>query len=131
MNKILLIILLQVIFWGTSFAQVIPGSIAGKITDGGDQKIIDAATVSLYKAADSSLVKVNLTDKAGNFEFQNIPEGKYYVIASSIGHSSSFSGTVNLKPGGHVSVGALKLENEIKTLKGITVAAKGRSLNGK
>lgn len=124
MNKILLIILLQVIFWGTSFAQVIPGSIAGKITDGGDQKIIDAATVSLYKAADSSLVKVNLTDKAGNFEFQNIPEGKYYVIASSIGHSSSFSGTVNLKPGGHVSVGALKLENEIKTLKGITVAAK-------
>ncbi len=116
--------LLQVIFWGSSFAQDLPGTISGKITDGGDQKIIDAATISLYKAKDSSLVKVNITDKDGNFEFQNIPEGKYYVVASSVGHLSNFSATVNLKAGGHVSVGTLKLENEIKTLKGITVAAK-------
>ena len=79
------------------YAQTPGGTITGKITDGGDQKIIDAATISLYREVDSSLVKVNLTDTAGNFEFLHIPPGKYYLSASSIGHVSSYSKVINVK----------------------------------
>ena len=43
----------------SSFAQTDnSGKISGSIKDGGNQKIIDAASVSLLKAKDSSLVKV-------------------------------------------------------------------------
>jgi len=48
------------------------GKISGSIKDGGNQKIIDAATISLLKAADSVLVKTALTDAAGNFSFENV-----------------------------------------------------------
>jgi len=40
-----------------SFAQM-QGKISGKIKDGGDKKVMIAATVSLLKAKDSSLVKI-------------------------------------------------------------------------
>ena len=61
------------------------GKVSGSIKDGGNQKIIDAASVSLLKAKDSSLVKVAVTDKAGNFSFENLKEGSYLVLATSIG----------------------------------------------
>lgn len=106
------------------FAQTKGTIITGKITDGGDQKIIDAATVSLYKAKDSSLVKVNLTDKNGNFEFQNIHPGKYIISATSSGHLSAYSRAIEIKNNDSLSVGVLKLKENIKTLKGVTVALK-------
>ena len=49
-----------------SFAQS-GGKISGMIKDGGNQKVIDAASISLLKSSDSSLVKIAVTDKEGNF----------------------------------------------------------------
>lgn len=106
------------------FAQSATGSITGKITDGGDQKVIDAATVSLYKAIDSSLWKINITDKEGNFDFQHVPAGKYYLLATSIGHLTTYSSEFNLKDAQEYNAGILNLKSEAKTLKGITVTAK-------
>lgn len=124
MKKIPFLLFAMLFISAAGFAQTPVGSISGKITDGGDQKIIDAATVSLYNAPDSSLVKISITDKSGNFEFQNISAGKYYLLASSIGHLSTYSSLINLKDGQAFNAGVLKLNNEIKTLKGITVTAK-------
>jgi iron complex outermembrane recepter protein len=124
MKKIFLLNLLLAIFSGSIFAQSPGATISGRITDGGDQKIIDAASISLYKAADSSLVKMNLTDKNGNFEFQNVLPGKYYLLATSIGHLSTYSPTLDVAQNQHLDIGILKLNNEIKTLKGVTVTAK-------
>ena len=124
MKKAFIFLAVILAFSIPSIAQTPTGSISGKITDGGDQKVIDAASVSLYKNSDSSLVKINITDKDGNFEFQHVPAGKYYLLATSIGHLSTYSETVNLAENQHISIGSLKLNNEIKTLKGITVTAK-------
>lgn len=73
-----------------SFAQS-EGKIYGMIKDGGNQKIIDAATISLLAASDSSLIKIAVTDKEGNFNFENVKEGKYLVVANSLGHSKTYS----------------------------------------
>ena len=73
-----------------SFAQN-GGKISGVIQDGGNQKIIDAAAISLLKAKDSSLVKISVTDKDGNFLFENVKDGNYIVSASSIGHTKVYS----------------------------------------
>ncbi|MEI9934235.1 MAG: carboxypeptidase-like regulatory domain-containing protein [Ferruginibacter sp.] len=62
------------------------GKVVGIIKDDGDQKIIDAATVSLLNSRDSGLVKSTSTDKDGNFAFENIKDGNYFVMATSVSH---------------------------------------------
>ena len=77
-------------------AQQAGGKIAGIIKDGGNQAVIDAASISLLKSKDSSLVKTSLTDKAGNFYFENVKDGSYLVMATSIGHSKVYSGLLQI-----------------------------------
>src|ERR1700754_2227238 len=90
--------LLAVAFIGmSSFAQS-GGKISGSIKDGGNQKIIDAASVSLLRAKDSSLVKVAVADKDGNFSFENVKEGSYLVLATSVGHTKTYSSKISITP---------------------------------
>ncbi|MEO5890873.1 MAG: TonB dependent receptor, partial [Ferruginibacter sp.] len=101
------------------------GKISGSIKDGGDQKIIDAATISLLKATDSNVVKVAITDKDGNFSFENIKVGTYLVLASSIGHSKVYSNMISIsKDQNVINVGVLQLIPSDKNLKEVTVTSK-------
>ena len=101
------------------------GKITGSIKDGGNQKIIDAASISLIKAADSSTVKVALADKDGNFVFENIKDGSYLVIATSISHSKVYSKTFILSSAVRsFNVGVLQLEMVNKNLKEVVVTSK-------
>src|SRR5678815_5346896 len=90
----------------TSFAQMKSGKISGVIQDE-NLKSIEAATSTLLKILDSSVVKITASDKSGKFEFENISQGKYLVSVSAVGHKTAFSeaieinetnSTVNLEP---------------------------------
>ena len=108
----------------SSFAQT-SGKITGSIKDGGNQKIIDAASISLLKAKDSSLVKISVTDKDGNFVFENVKEGSYLLLASSIGHAKTYSAPVSISAETpNVSAGALQLVPINKNLKEVVVTSK-------
>jgi len=101
------------------------GKVSGSIKDGGQQKIIDAASVSLLKAKDSSLVKVAITDKEGNFIIENVKDGSYLVLATSIGHSKTYSSVFTVSPqNAVVNLGMLQLVPQDKSLTGVTVVAK-------
>ncbi len=101
------------------------GKVTGSIKDGGQQKIIDAASVSLLKAKDSSLVKVAITDSAGNFVVENVKDGAYLVLATSIGHSKTYSNVFSISPEKlNVNLGVLQLIPQDKNLAGVTVVAK-------
>ncbi|MDQ6755861.1 MAG: TonB-dependent receptor [Bacteroidota bacterium] len=100
------------------------GKISGTVTDGGDQKIIDAATISLLKAKDSSFVKLSLTNKEGNFLFENVKDGKYLVMASSIGHRKVYSNIISITDAASVSIGILKLIPQSTILKEVTIDTK-------
>jgi hypothetical protein len=107
-----------------SFAQN-SGKILGAIKDGGNQKIIDAATISLLKAKDSSIAKVAVTDKDGNFTFENVKAGSYLVLATSLGHSKVYSNSVQISSDQDlVNVGVLQLVPIDKNLKEVVVSAK-------
>lgn len=108
---------------GTVSQQKANGTITGQITDGGNQDVIDAATISLYRSADSSLVKVALTDSKGNYSFENIPYGQYYIVATSIGHSSAMSHSFMVDSESPILLAALHLEKNVETLKGVTITA--------
>ncbi|MFM2326244.1 MAG: hypothetical protein RIR31_446, partial [Bacteroidota bacterium] len=109
-----------------SQAQTNPtGKVTGSIKDGGQQKVIDAASVSLLKAKDSSLVKIAITDKEGNFIIENVKEGSYLVLATSVGHSKTYSpGFVIYADQLTKNVGVLQLIPQDKSLAAVTVVAK-------
>lgn len=120
-----LLSLLSIICLATgTFAQN-AGKITGKIKDGGNQKIIDAANISLLKAKDSALVKVSVTDKDGNFVFENVKDDEYILMASSIGHIRTYSSIVRINPENVIaSVGVLQLIPANKDLKEVIVTSK-------
>ena len=101
------------------------GKVTGSIKDGGNQKIIDAATISLLKSKDSSLVKTAITDKEGNFIFENLKEGNYFVSASSLGHSKVYSNSFALtEEQNNINVGVLQLVPANENLKEVVVTSK-------
>ncbi|MBP6023206.1 TonB-dependent receptor [Ferruginibacter sp.] len=109
-----------------SQAQTTPaGKVTGSIKDGGQQKVIDAASISLLKAKDSSLVKIAVTDKEGNFSIENVKEGSYLVLATSIGHSKTYSQVFTISADqSTTNVGTLQLVPADKNLKEVTVVSK-------
>jgi iron complex outermembrane receptor protein len=110
----------------SSFAQSAPGGkISGTIKDGGNQKIIDAASVSLLRAKDSALVKVAVADKEGNFYFENVKDGNYLVLATSVGHEKTYSAAVGINAGNTtITVGVLQLVASNKAMKEVVVNSK-------
>ncbi len=108
----------------SSYAQT-GGKITGSIKDGGNQKIIDAASVSLLQAKDSALVKVAVADKEGNFSFENVKEGNYLVLATSVGHSKTYSSKISISgTSAQVNAGVMQLVPAEKELKEVSVSAK-------
>lgn len=108
-----------------SLAQTGGNKISGSIKDGGNQKVIDAASITLLNSADSSLVKTALTDKAGNFSFEHVKEGTYLVLATSVGHATIYSGKVTVNEASPTaSVGMLQLVSNEKVLKEVVVSSK-------
>ncbi|MFI3209474.1 MAG: SdrD B-like domain-containing protein [Peptostreptococcaceae bacterium] len=48
------------------------------------------ANVSLYKEEDDSFVKNEITDSEGKYSFDEVEEGRYYLIFSDIGQNNIF-----------------------------------------
>ncbi len=108
------------------------GKISGSIKDGGNQKIIDAATITLLKSTDSSWVKAAVTDKEGNFSFENLKNGSYLLLATSIGHAKTYSGPLNISDAQNsIGVGVLQLVPTSKSLKEVVVTSKKQLIERK
>ncbi len=123
MNKFFSLLAATVISM-SSYAQT-GGKISGAIKDGGNQKIIDAASVSLLQSKDSGLVKVAVADAAGNFYFENIKEGNYLVMATSVGHTKAYSQSFSVTAAASsVQLAVLQLIPVGKNLKEVVVSSK-------
>lgn len=132
MKKLFSILALTSIAFLSQAQSVTNGKITGSIKDGGIQKVIDAATVSLLKAKDSSLVKAAITDKDGNFSFENIKEGNYLILATSVGHGKTYSSPISINSSTqNQQIGVLQLVQTSQNLKEVTVTAKKQFIERK
>src|SRR5215203_5236531 len=96
--------------------------IYGAVKDENGQPL-SAATVSLLKAKDSSsLVKVAVTDKTGNFEFINIKEGNYIISYSLVGRVKGLSKGFEFKDA-DLEISSAVLLPRSKDMANITVTA--------
>ncbi|MFN2438552.1 MAG: TonB-dependent receptor domain-containing protein [Chitinophagaceae bacterium] len=106
-----------------SYAQTKPGKVTGNVIDGSSKRI-EAATVSLLKAKDSSAVKFSTADKSGNFEFDGIAEGRYLVSVTTVGHTKGFSETFEINDqNSTVRLKTIELVPQAKSIGGVTVTA--------
>ena len=96
-------------------------TIKGAVLDKGITSPIEAATISLYAVKDSILVKADYTDSSGNFQFEGILPGQYFVLATASGYLDLYSPSFETGSENAISIGSLKMEKAITTLKGITV----------
>ena len=108
----------------SGFTQTNSGKISGMVKDG-NEKTIEAATISLVKALDSSVVKVSVADKAGNYLFENVDDGKYFVTISAVGHEKGFSETFDINGAdGAIKLKTIELMPAAKAIGGVVVSSK-------
>jgi len=107
-----------------SFAQDKIGKISGIVIDG-TQKTIESSTITLLRAKDSSIAKISAADKNGKFEFEKVPEGRYLVSVSAVGHQKGYSEVFEITAEKNaVALKTIELVPQTKALSGVTVTAK-------
>lgn len=85
-------------------------------------KPVDYATISLFKTADSVLVKTALTDPNGKFQFQNINAGSYFIKTNMMGFVVNRSNPFNISTANPThQLADIKLKANSKTLNTISV----------
>ncbi|MFZ1532824.1 MAG: TonB-dependent receptor [Chitinophagaceae bacterium] len=108
----------------TVVAQNKTGKISGIIQDA-TGKPLPSISVSLLKASDSSLVKVAVTGKEGQYEFENIADGSYIVSSASVGYDKSHSTAFTLSESKNaVQLDVLQMNVSAKGLSEVVVSAK-------
>ena len=124
MKKISALLLLVSILSSQLMAQNKTGKINGSVTDD-KQKGIDGATVSLLRSKDAGLVKVSVTDKSGNYEFEKIADGDYILSVTVTGFQKKNSEPFTISPDqSTVTINNLQLSPVAKSLGQVTVTAK-------
>jgi iron complex outermembrane receptor protein len=123
MKKCLAILTLITLSY-SSIAQVAHGRLMGTVTDEA-QKGVEAATVSLLSSKDSSLQKMSVTDKSGNYSFENLGYGKYFLSITAVGHAQLFSNLFEVKESNEViTMNPMVLKAESKSLSAVSVVAR-------
>lgn len=89
-----------------------------------DKKAITGVSVSLFKAKDSALAKVTVTDKKGQYEFVGIREGQYYLVFTSVGFEKKNSAILEVTENAVIQVPTVFLQEAAKGLTGVTVQSK-------
>jgi iron complex outermembrane recepter protein len=116
--------LLTVLITISGFSQTGKGKIAGSVVDG-NSKTIESATITLIKTSDSSVVKMSVADKSGNYAFDGIADGKYLVAVTAVGHTKAFSEVADINPSNNsVLLKTIELVPESKSIGGVTVTAR-------
>ncbi|MCW3119675.1 MAG: TonB-denpendent receptor [Chitinophagaceae bacterium] len=121
---IILLLVISTAFSVKTNAQAKNGKISGTVVDG-SSKIIESATITLRNAKDSSVAKISMADKAGNYGFENVAEGKYFVSISAVGHEPGYSEPIEVNATVmSVVVKKMELVPLAKSIDGVTVTSK-------
>ncbi|RXK83969.1 TonB-dependent receptor [Filimonas effusa] len=97
--------------------------ISGTVKDA-DNKPVTQAVVSLLRLSDSVILKNEVTDKGGVYEFVTVAEGAYFLSVSHIGYASAFSNVIKVGKQSRIAVPVIVLSKVVASLQGVTVTSK-------
>lgn len=93
------------------------------VTKDAEGKPVTGATISLLKDTGNAVIKLAVTKDNGQYSFVNIPEGKYRVSASFVGHQPSVSAAFEV--GGEVvTAPELQLIKSAGNMQNVVVTAR-------
>lgn len=113
--KSLILLLVAFLHLTWCFSQT-NGSVKGTVVDA-NKKTISSANLMLHRAADSVFVKANLTLEDGQFEFENLSDGTYFITVSHASFDVYSSGNFTIS-----------LENQNVILKEISLTSTSTTL---
>jgi hypothetical protein len=93
------------------------------ITKDADGKLLANASVSLLNAKDSAVIKLAVTNTSGEYQFQNIKDGKYMTSVSYVGYTNAYSPVFQVSGNGDVNVAIVSLTKVSGGLKDVVVTA--------
>lgn len=99
------------------------GQLKGTLIDESSSPIL-FANVVLYKSSDSSIVKIETTDKEGSFLILNIPSDEYFLKASYVGFQELIIDKVLIGNGEFKSMGILIMNSATIELGETIITAK-------
>ncbi len=106
-----------------SYSQYKQGAkINGKV-EGPEGAALEFANVMLNAAADSSLVKVEITNTDGTFSMNSVPEGAYWVSVSYVGLPPSRTDVFQAKSGQQLDLPAIRMQDASVELSEVVVTA--------
>ena len=94
MKRICLLLVMALLIQGV-FAQTGPGKIKGKIIDQ-QKKAVEGASVALHRFTDSTIERLSVAKKDGNFEFDQVPEGRYFLQVTALGFAAHNSKMISI-----------------------------------
>ncbi len=107
----------------TAVAQTAQPAVSGTV--GANGKGIEAATISLLRAKDSSLVKIALSDKDGRFMFEKAGEGSYLIRIEAITFQKYYSQVFSISEvNSSYNLNEISLTAVTGTLNNVTVSSK-------
>src|SRR6478735_919794 len=98
-------------------------TVSGSVKDNSG-KVLQAVTVSLLLAKDSSLVKADVTDANGQFQISPAKAGKFLLSYNIIGFEKTFSETFELQNGQNYQAVNATLVPAAKKLQDVTVTSR-------
>lgn len=123
----MLFIAITLIFAGISInasSQSTAGKVFGTIMDK-NAKVIESASITLQNARDSSVAKLGIADKSGRFVIDQIPEGRYFISVTAVGHQKGYSDNFEITSSQFtVTLKTIELIPVAKTLTTVLVAAR-------
>ena len=120
---------LALTFFFTLFFRILAhgqGTVGGKVF-GGDQRVLEGACVYLLQEKDDSLVQTTLSNDKGEFGFNRVAKGGYYVRASFLGRYAPKK-RIMMWGDAHITVDLHISENV--ELREVTVVSQGMTVNG-
>ena len=98
------------------------GSVAGKTLDGGAPA--EFINILLCNAADTSVVKLELTDAAGAFAFTDVPAGDYRIRTTGIGYGEVLHPVFTLAEGQELALPPYEISGGATDLETVEVTAR-------
>lgn len=98
------------------------GTVSGHLVDATNGQPLDFATVSLFRKPDKQPVKSMQTDAQGNFKFQNINDGTYFLRVIFVSYLTYTRDTLVINPNRRViELGTIKMRPAKNILKEVVV----------
>jgi len=99
------------------------GAISGRVHDEHNQPL-EAVTVSLLKATDSSLVKAAITDTSGTYELENDAAGNYLLSFSSMGYRKQYLAPFLFDATAGYRAAEVRLDPETQKIDGVVITSR-------